>query len=127
VVVRRPGGGSHIVSCWCSIRYPCMLYECIIELIVQSSSTTSSPYVSSAFASLAPAALSSSIFCVRKVLISPWRVLSEDWSAARYATRSCVDGGVESAGSAAVKVWGDVTLGDVYVAARDDIVCCARI
>ena len=79
----------------------------------QSSSTTSSPYISSSFASVS--ALSSAIFCVRKALMSPCRVLSDDCRAARYATRSGVDGVGESAGSDEEKTCGEDegTVGEV--------------
>jgi len=79
----------------------CMLYSSLSCARAQSSSTTSSPYVSSSFAS--SAALSSAIFCVRNSLTSFCMVLNDETSSARYATRSAVDGGEDGAESSAVK------------------------
>ena len=79
----------------------CMLCNYVSYARAQSSSTTSSPYVSSSFAS--SAALSSAIFCVRNSLISFCMFLSDEESSARYATRSAVDGEKDSAESSAVK------------------------
>jgi hypothetical protein len=91
----------------------------LLDVCAQSSSTTSSPYVSSSLAS--SAALSSAIFCVRNSLTSFCMSLSDKESADRYATRSDVVGGENKAGSEEVKVCEEV--GEVYVAVREDILC----
>jgi hypothetical protein len=109
---RRPG-----LSGWWWVHVTSRV-DCRIRRWLQSSSATSSPYVSSSFASsplLAPIALSSSIFCVKNMLRSLCRVLSDDWSSARYATRSCVGDAEGRAGSDEEKTSGDEgeTVGDV--------------